>query len=120
MLQTGSSATTLKSRELLFLETMPLTIDDEPLLDVPLERLGGRRAGGCREVRRCVGPLSPCADGGCGTRAVAARADPYRAVVEPGANRVSLDHIDASAGRDHSAEGTHDEQPDRDEEPADP
>ncbi|WP_345583659.1 TetR family transcriptional regulator [Streptomyces prasinosporus] len=33
-----------KSKELLFLETMHLTIDDEPLLDVPLERLGGRLA----------------------------------------------------------------------------
>lgn len=31
-----------KSKELLFLETMQLTIDDEPLLDVPLERLGER------------------------------------------------------------------------------
>ncbi|MBC7274790.1 MAG: TetR family transcriptional regulator [Streptomyces sp.] len=29
-----------RSKELLFLETMHLTIDDEPLLDVPLERLG--------------------------------------------------------------------------------
>ncbi|WP_217132167.1 TetR family transcriptional regulator [Streptomyces sp. AC558_RSS880] len=33
-----------KSKELLFLETMHLTIDDEPLLDVPLERLGDRLA----------------------------------------------------------------------------
>ncbi|MFG2356415.1 TetR family transcriptional regulator [Streptomyces sp. NPDC048521] len=33
-----------KSKELLFLETMHLTIDDEPLLDVPLERLGERLA----------------------------------------------------------------------------
>ncbi|MER6346085.1 TetR/AcrR family transcriptional regulator [Streptomyces sp. NPDC001595] len=31
-----------KSKELLFLETMHLTIDDEPLLDVPLEQLGER------------------------------------------------------------------------------
>ncbi|MEV8596268.1 TetR family transcriptional regulator [Streptomyces sp. NPDC052013] len=31
-----------RSKELLFLETMHLTIDDEPLLDVPLERLGER------------------------------------------------------------------------------
>ncbi|GGQ40751.1 hypothetical protein GCM10010250_08690 [Streptomyces althioticus] len=29
-----------KSKELLFLETMHLTLDDEPLLDVPLEHLG--------------------------------------------------------------------------------
>ncbi|MEV6961193.1 TetR family transcriptional regulator [Streptomyces sp. NPDC051207] len=29
-----------RSKELLFLETMHLTIDDEPLLDVPLEHLG--------------------------------------------------------------------------------
>ncbi|MDG9717276.1 TetR family transcriptional regulator [Streptomyces sp. DH24] len=29
-----------RSKELLFLETMHLTIDDEPLLDVPLEQLG--------------------------------------------------------------------------------
>ncbi|MFF9488409.1 TetR family transcriptional regulator [Streptomyces sp. NPDC014676] len=34
-----------KSKELLFLETMHLTIDDEPLLDVPLEHLGDRLAG---------------------------------------------------------------------------
>ncbi|AGS67487.1 TetR/AcrR family transcriptional regulator [Streptomyces collinus] len=33
-----------KSKELLFLETMHLTIDDEPLLDVPLEELGERLA----------------------------------------------------------------------------
>ncbi|MFG3166361.1 TetR family transcriptional regulator [Streptomyces sp. NPDC048200] len=31
-----------KSKELLFLETMQLTIDDEPLLGVPLEHLGER------------------------------------------------------------------------------
>ncbi len=31
-----------KSKELLFLETMHLTIDDEPLLGVPLEQLGER------------------------------------------------------------------------------
>ncbi|MGW7264461.1 TetR/AcrR family transcriptional regulator [Streptomyces sp. NPDC054842] len=31
-----------KSKELLFLETMHLSIDDEPLLDVPLDRLGER------------------------------------------------------------------------------
>jgi AcrR family transcriptional regulator len=31
-----------KSKELLFLETMHLTIDDEPLFDVPLEHLGER------------------------------------------------------------------------------
>lgn len=31
-----------KSKELLFLETMQLTIDDEPLLGAPLERLGER------------------------------------------------------------------------------
>ncbi|WP_411104814.1 TetR family transcriptional regulator [Streptomyces sp. cmx-4-9] len=31
-----------KSKELLFLDTMHLTIDDEPLLDVPLEHLGER------------------------------------------------------------------------------
>ena len=31
-----------KSKELLFLETMELSIDDEPLLDVPLEHLGER------------------------------------------------------------------------------
>ncbi|MCT4352071.1 TetR family transcriptional regulator [Streptomyces sp. Je 1-79] len=31
-----------KSKELLFLETMQLTIDDEPLLDVPPEHLGER------------------------------------------------------------------------------
>lgn len=30
------------SKELLFLETMHLSIDDEPLLNVPLERLGAR------------------------------------------------------------------------------
>jgi AcrR family transcriptional regulator len=30
------------TKELLFLETMQLSIDDEPLLDVPLERLGER------------------------------------------------------------------------------
>ena len=30
------------TKELLFLETMSFTIDDEPLLDVPLERLGER------------------------------------------------------------------------------
>ncbi|WP_406692719.1 TetR family transcriptional regulator [Saccharopolyspora sp. ID03-671] len=30
------------SKELLFLDTMHLSIDDEPLLDVPLERLGTR------------------------------------------------------------------------------
>jgi AcrR family transcriptional regulator len=29
-----------RSKELLFLETMHLTVDDEPLLDVPLEQLG--------------------------------------------------------------------------------
>ncbi|MGV9558313.1 TetR/AcrR family transcriptional regulator [Streptomyces sp. NPDC003522] len=34
-----------KSKEMLFLETMHLTIDDEPLLDVPLEQLGERLAG---------------------------------------------------------------------------
>lgn len=33
-----------KSEELLFLETKHLTLDDEPLLDVPLERLGERLA----------------------------------------------------------------------------
>lgn len=33
-----------KSKELLFLETMHLTIDDAPLLDVPLEQLGERLA----------------------------------------------------------------------------
>ncbi|MFI2376169.1 TetR family transcriptional regulator [Streptomyces sp. NPDC018964] len=33
-----------KSKEHLFLETMHLTIDDEPLLDAPLERLGERLA----------------------------------------------------------------------------
>ncbi|MFD5625436.1 MULTISPECIES: TetR family transcriptional regulator [unclassified Streptomyces] len=31
-----------KTKELLFLATMQLTIDDEPLLDVPLEHLGDR------------------------------------------------------------------------------